>query len=241
MQREIVPLYIRDTINGPVIEDIESHAPGFFIQFIRIDNPTGSWLFVETLHQWIAPYRIGWSRIIPWQTQTITVRAVQGPLGSASTPAGQDGTVWLYDYVAGDETDGYAVYGYDLQPPTLMAASPFVAFFPAFSPVAPGQYGLVLGANTPKRLRVYDTQVRQFQVTDNANPLLTHRVIAIVNAQGFEVAMTIDPNRLEDRKTFDPPVDLLPGQDVFYYAYLDGPNNTNDTETVDIRLHYALL
>lgn len=243
MQRQIIELRIVETVNGPEIVDIESYAPGFFISFIRIDNPTGSWLFVETLHQWIAPYRIGWSRVIPWQTQTITVRAVEGPLGSPSTPAGQPGTIWLYDYIAGNETDGYAVYGYDLQPPTIIAANGTAAFFPAFSPATPNFFSLVVGANATKRLRVYDIALRQFQDPTSAigNPLLTHRVICVVSSQGFEMQLTIDPNRLVDRWAYTPPVDLDPGQDVGYFAFLDGPNATNDAEIVDVRLHYALL
>jgi len=68
---------------------------------IVIDNPSGSWLFVEGIKQYVPPYRQGWAYPVMPQQTSISVRFVDSPAGTVSNPVvlpvGQQVVVTLSD------------------------------------------------------------------------------------------------------------------------------------------------
>lgn len=66
------------------------HARG-----IVIDNPSGSWLTVYPLFDYVPPYTLGWSRDFPMSVASATVRYTDGPSGEISTLAGDPMSVAL--------------------------------------------------------------------------------------------------------------------------------------------------
>lgn len=64
---------------------------------IQINNPSGSWLRVETVEQYVPPYTNGWQYpLIPMQANA-TVRFVDSPSGSKSVLQGSPPQVTLFD------------------------------------------------------------------------------------------------------------------------------------------------
>lgn len=62
---------------------------------IVIDNPSGSWLTVYPLHDFVPPYTLQWSRDFPYSVASATVRYTPGPAGQPSTIEGDPIIVWL--------------------------------------------------------------------------------------------------------------------------------------------------
>lgn len=66
------------------------HARG-----IVIDNPSGSWLTVFPLYDFVPPYTIGWARDFPMSIASATVRYTDGPSGQISTQQGDPMSIAL--------------------------------------------------------------------------------------------------------------------------------------------------
>ena len=74
---------LRRTIQTPVGTDVVSAAiQAGQIEGIRIDNPSGSWLLVSGIDQYVPPYRSGWQYPVSPSQSSISVRFVDSPSGS---------------------------------------------------------------------------------------------------------------------------------------------------------------
>lgn len=124
---------------------------------IVIDNPSGSWLLVTPLHDYVPPYTMQWSRDFPMTVASATIRYVDGPASQVSTQQGDPFTAWLdSDPVgasAGAQTPGV----------------PFIeAFTPTLSAELPVQFEItgtlavtnILPSVTGKRYRIWSGIVR---------------------------------------------------------------------------------
>lgn len=86
------------TYQTPVGTNLESitlvagHIAG-----IGIDNPSGSWLLVTGIQQYVPPYRLGWSFPVSPQQTSLSVRFVDSPSGSLSVLVGDPVRVTLSD------------------------------------------------------------------------------------------------------------------------------------------------
>ena len=89
---------LRRTIQTPVGTDVVSAAiQAGQIEGIRIDNPSGSWLLVSGIDQYVPPYRSGWQYPVSPSQSSISVRFVDSPSGSLSVQVGGAVTIYLYD------------------------------------------------------------------------------------------------------------------------------------------------
>lgn len=62
---------------------------------IVIDNPSGSWLTVYPIADFVPPYTLQWTRDFPWGIASATVRYTNGPAEQPSSIEGDPMTVWL--------------------------------------------------------------------------------------------------------------------------------------------------
>lgn len=82
----------------PVGENIESWAENWQIASVRVDNPSGAWLQILPLNEYVPPYTNGWIRSFIPSTLNITIRsAISSPSGSLSQFVGNPATVTIYD------------------------------------------------------------------------------------------------------------------------------------------------
>jgi hypothetical protein len=83
----------------PVGQDLRDASLGNsrFIQGIVIDNPSGSWLRVTGIEQYVPPYTVGWSYPVVPAAASLDVLFTDSPSGSPSELVGNPVTVNLYD------------------------------------------------------------------------------------------------------------------------------------------------
>ena len=55
---------------------------------LRIDNPSGSWLLIQPINEYVPPYILGWTRSFSTAAASIDIRFVNGPAGQISTRVG---------------------------------------------------------------------------------------------------------------------------------------------------------
>jgi hypothetical protein len=117
---------------------------------INIDNPSGSWLLVKGIEQYVPPYTNGWQYPLIPQQASVTVRFVDSPSGSQSSLIGDPPVVTLYNEPVGP-SQGFP-----------SGAGARVSIVPlsqvAFAPVGAVHYGeldapqTVIAANVGERL-----------------------------------------------------------------------------------------
>lgn len=84
--------------NVPVGTDlIDAVGNGWQIGGIQINNPSGSWLRVSGIEQYVPPYTLGWTFPITPTQASISVRFVDSPSGTPSELVGNPVTVTLFD------------------------------------------------------------------------------------------------------------------------------------------------
>lgn len=107
-----------------VPDDLIDWAPGFHVYGLAIDNPSGSWLYVN--QQWyIPPYTFAWTKPVNGSLN-ITVEFVSGPGGIVSVNVGGPVDVYAYDYAKPDAT-GYTTLGPGAITSDLIAAGAITA------------------------------------------------------------------------------------------------------------------
>jgi hypothetical protein len=143
---------------------ISGWNPGFSIQSIVVNNPTGSWLTIKSsgllANAYIPPYTIGWTRNLYPASQVIDVLA-SGPTGSLSSIAGDPYEVVVYEGSIGADSVGitYNIVG---NPTPLNAVN---SAYQADSAAA-----TLIPASPGKRIRLYSASININQfITDPAN------------------------------------------------------------------------
>lgn len=82
---------------------------GWLISGIVIDNPTGAWLKVSGINDYVPPYTQGWARpVVPAAIAIDVVFTAQGPAGSASDFIGDPIDVTVLD-LAVETSNGQAI------------------------------------------------------------------------------------------------------------------------------------
>lgn len=115
----------------PLGGSIESWAQDWQIRSIRVDNPSGYWLLVYPLGEYVPPFTSGWSRVFSPSTLTVTIRSsIKSPSGSLSQAVGTDATVTIYDEeIAPSEGIGNVPTGSGARvatvPPSITESLPF--------------------------------------------------------------------------------------------------------------------
>lgn len=134
----------------PLGEDIESWQPGFQIAGLRIDNPSGSWLHVETLNRYVPPYTLEYRADFIPSTTSLTIRFTDSPTGTPSELVGEPIVVQAFDTPQGF-SQGYPSGGAHAQAPGVPKALISVAT-PAVPPAELGSVltTLVLGSQSFK-------------------------------------------------------------------------------------------
>lgn len=108
----------------PVGVDLVDWAPGFHVYGLAIDNPSGSWLYVN--QQWyIPPYTFAWTKPVNGSLN-VSVAFVAGPGGIVSANVGGPVDVYAYDYAKPDAT-GYTTLGPGAITSDLIAAGTIIA------------------------------------------------------------------------------------------------------------------
>jgi hypothetical protein len=75
------------------------------IATIQVDNPTGRWLYVEPLSDYIAPYTIGVKRELRPRTASVMLTYADAPAGgSANLDVGEVIVVTIYDQWLGEDS-----------------------------------------------------------------------------------------------------------------------------------------
>ena len=118
------------TYRTPVGTDL-NHIAGQSWQIggIRVDNPTGSWLLVDSINQFIPPYTNGWQADFIPAASSLSIKFVDSPSGSVSTLVGDPLTVTLYDTPVGASQGFSSGAGgkVGIVPPNKSSAKSFVA------------------------------------------------------------------------------------------------------------------
>lgn len=123
--------------------DLLGLMPGFQVAGIGIDNPSGSWLLVAPLNQFVPPYTMAWASPIDPPNITVEVSyPATGPGGLLSTNAGAPAVVTLYGYSVA-ASGGYPYIG-SQQPPQLIVSG-FASYAPA----------TILACPAGQRIRLY--------------------------------------------------------------------------------------
>lgn len=89
------------TAAGGAGDMVAMSMPAGEARSIVIDNPSGSWLLVLPLHDFVPPYILQWSRDFPYGVASATVRYVDGPATQPSSIEGDPFTAWLDSEPAG--------------------------------------------------------------------------------------------------------------------------------------------
>jgi hypothetical protein len=131
----------------PAISPVAGQAHG-----IVIDNPSGSWLTVYPIGDFVPPYTLQWTRDFPYSIASATVRYTNGPSDQPSSQEGEPMTVWLDSEPVG-ASNGIAAPGAAFRP--LSTTTQDI--------MADGTYlGLPLAlipAQTGARARIYSFQI----------------------------------------------------------------------------------
>lgn len=108
--------------------DLVSWNPGFQIAGIEVNNPSGSWLLLSGINQYIPPYRAGWKFSLSPAQAAIDLSFVDSPSGSLSVLAGPDVVVTLYDEQIGTSEGVTTGAGSKVStiPPLLHAIAPSI-------------------------------------------------------------------------------------------------------------------
>lgn len=99
----------------PVGTDLIAAAlSGTDIAGIRVDNPSGSWLRVTGIEQYVPPYTAGWTTPVVPNAASISVLFAASPSGTPSAEVGEPVTVTLYDISIGS-SPGYPTGAQEIQ------------------------------------------------------------------------------------------------------------------------------
>jgi hypothetical protein len=111
---------------------------GWHIAGIQIDNPSGSWLFVTAIDQYVPPYRVGWKYPVSPQASSLSVRFVDSPSGSVSELVGDPITVTVYDVpIPTDHGNTSGAGGrVSIEPANLIRRVNFVAIEAGSAPIS---------------------------------------------------------------------------------------------------------
>jgi hypothetical protein len=83
--------------NNPGVDFVNITGSAWSIAGITIDNPSGSWLRITGIEQFIPPFTVGWSYPISPQQTSISVLFVDSPTGTPSSTFGSPVTIRLFD------------------------------------------------------------------------------------------------------------------------------------------------
>lgn len=115
--------------NG-VLPNLPAKSLGFAARSMRIDNPTGAWLFVTQLGKRIPPYTLSWTMAIS-DTQVGEIRA-DPPTGQTQLArAGQTAVIIFSDVEIGADSAGYNIQSPGIQ---SLFANAFVSAGPTIQP-----------------------------------------------------------------------------------------------------------
>lgn len=67
------------------------------IRGVQVDNPSGSWLYLPEIQEYVPPYVLGWARNIRNAVLKLSFKFVDGPSGQLSTRAGGLPLADIYD------------------------------------------------------------------------------------------------------------------------------------------------
>lgn len=201
----------------------------FKVAGIRIDNPSGSWLFVDIIgmqlqNQFVPPYTIGWQSDPPYPVPEISVSFVDGPAGQISTQAGDPITIWVYNRPIGNSPGHPFITEFTPNFANIMAATDV--------PLSTGLSGNLIPGTAGRRIRL--TAISVALGGFPANPFSIRRAISPVTWTLIDT-VTFD-NRLVGRVTPESPVDarsFVPGIDFPEFAAL---TFTASTDFADSRI-----
>lgn len=206
-------------------QNLESFAAGAFqIGGIIVDNPTGSWLYIPNIREYVQPYTQGWQRPISPTTATITVRFADSPSGSQSTLVGKPVTVTVSDEPVA-ASNGFPTGSGARQQPfppstttwTVFGAAPVLSA-PVYAPVitVPAANRLIL-----RRCAVHP-DLTAGQSAPDPNPLCVVQARWSLDIAPFSFSwfQTLTPETPYSSDTFeDGMVVLQPGQTLRVNAY----------------------
>jgi hypothetical protein len=67
------------------------------IKGVEVDNPSGGWLYIVELKDYVPPYTLAWARTLEYTGTSLNVNYGISPAGQVSTTQGDPYTVTLYD------------------------------------------------------------------------------------------------------------------------------------------------
>jgi len=240
-----IPPRQRDIVSILPGGSLSNYSPGFFIQSMSVDNNSGSWLFVETLHQWVPPYTLGWTRNLDWQTRAVSIASRTGPNGLVSTSAGEDVVVTLSDGHVPSPSNGVSYVNKSGQPEGVLT-----------------YYNNVLAGETYNTITVptgvtATTRVRLFRATallhsaDPANvprPSLPIRNVfvriatsGVALSSNFPGFMVVTYNNPIDRIVWTPPLDLPLGKPLVFDYIILGSTGGVDTQDWSMHLIFGVI
>lgn len=90
-------MLFREILTDPGVDQEDLQLAKGHIASIKINNPTGSWIQVTGLDEFVPPYIQGWKRDFVPVRATISVRFTNSPSGAVSDPRGNQVLIVLYD------------------------------------------------------------------------------------------------------------------------------------------------
>lgn len=198
------------------------------IRGARIDNPSGSWLYIPEITDYVPPYTFGWQRNITNGILKFSVIFRDGPAGQLSTLAGNAPELDIYDVQIPD-AEGVPFQSRQEQP-EIRAVQASVDMTAASGNVTTN----LLGGSSTQRVRVFGCWIRNLSVDAPGNRL-TEIVDVFFQENPFVPAKMIalfelSPNKMADGGYIEQgAIDLALGNEIRinWVGAADAPERNN--------------
>lgn len=94
---------------------------------VTVDNPSGSWLRISPVEDYVPPYTMGWARTLSPASLSVNVRWTDSPSGTPSSQIGYPAIVTVYDTPI-PYSDGAASGAQEIQQPRIGNIQQFLAY-----------------------------------------------------------------------------------------------------------------
>lgn len=203
------------------------------IKSVIVDNPSGGWLYIVELKDFVPPYTLAWSRDLEFSGSAITVQYGVTPAGQISTQQGDPYTVTLVDVPSGTSAGVPSQF--------IDAFTKFLGIQSPDLPIVNGQSG-VLNFNIVPALPV-TKRIRVFAVWASNNgsigrlvnrTLIQFSAFPFISDESPAIArLELDPNHEQDGGWLGQPFDMPVGSTFSVQTFSFG-GEAADPLTIDV-------
>lgn len=181
---------------------------------VVVDNPTGGWLYIVELRDYVPPYTLQWSRDLEYAGSAISVVYGSAPSGQVSTNQGDPYTVTLDSGTVGASAGVPSSYIQQFTQSKILLCSHTYSAGSVVNTLT--QQSTTEFFGTTKRARIRQIILEHINLTGTMALItpITGNLIATVNGQAYTLTLGISGKRIRDELLFNPVLDCDPGQDI---------------------------